>query len=186
MYCPNCDSDVESAVRTITETYPVKGKSVTIEAHVRFCECCGKDLWDEELDSQNLLDAYAVYRKKHNLLQPLEIRMIREKYNLSQVAFARVLGFGDKTIARYENGSIADCAQNNLIDLVQHPSNFKKLLEKNKEKISEQDYENAQVALEALRPRVVYKTQAPAYLTFSNSSIVYSTIPTYWGDLNYA
>ena len=187
MYCPNCDSEVESSVHTIAETYPVKGENITVDARVRFCNCCGNDLWDEDLDAQNLLDAYAIYRRKHGLLQPTEIRVIREKYGLSQVAFARVLGFGDKTIARYENGSIADYAQNNLIDLVQHPSNFKKLLEKNKEKISEQDYENAQKSLETLRPQITYRTQkAPAHLTFSNTSIVYSATQTYWGDLNYA
>lgn len=186
MYCPNCDSEVESTVRVISETYPVKGEDVTITAHVRFCNCCGKDLWDDQLDAQNLLDAFSAYRKKHNLLQPLEIRMIREKYCLSQVAFARVLGLGDKTIARYENGSIADAAQNNLIDLVQHPSNFKKLLEKNKEKITPQDYANAVAALDSLRPRIIYNNQAQTHLTSSDGAITYTTIPYFWGDLNYA
>ena len=118
MYCPNCDSEVKSSVRVISETYPVKGEDITIEAHVRFCDCCGNDLWDENLDAQNLLDAFAEYRKRHNLLQPADIRATREKYGLSQTVFARVLGFGDKTITRYENGSIADAAQNNLIMLV--------------------------------------------------------------------
>ena len=186
MYCPNCDSEVESTVRVISETYPVKGEDVTVAARVRFCNCCGKVLWDEELDSKNLLDAFDVYREKHNLLQPAEIRTIREKYCLSQVAFARVLGLGDKTIARYENGSIPDSAQNNLIDLVQHPSNFKKLLEKNKDKISEQDYDSATAALEALRPRIIYRDQAPAHLTSPDGSITYYTTPQFWGDLNYA
>jgi DNA-binding XRE family transcriptional regulator len=32
-----------------------------------------------------------------------EIRATREKYGPSQTALARVLGFGDKTITRYEN-----------------------------------------------------------------------------------
>ena len=186
MYCPNCDSEVESTVRVVSETYPVKGEDITITAHVRFCNCCGNDLWDDKLDAKNLLDAFAVYRKNHNLLQPLEIRMIREKYNLSQVAFARVLGLGDKTIARYENGSIQDAAQNNLIDLVQHPSNFKKLLEKNSDKITPQDYSNALSALDALRPRIVYHNQVPVRLSSSDGSITYKTIPQYWGDLNYA
>lgn len=65
-----------------------------------------------------MLDAFAIYRQRHGLLQPEEIRRIREKYGLSQVAFAKVLGLGNKTVARYENGSIADMAQNNLIELM--------------------------------------------------------------------
>lgn len=133
MYCPKCEAEVESTIRDVLETYPVKGEEITVNARVRFCKCCGTDMWDEELDEKNLLDAFEKYRKKYNLLQPREIRMIREKYCLSQTAFARVLGFGDKTITRYENGSIADAAQNNLIELVQSPKNFKLLLEKNKD-----------------------------------------------------
>ena len=148
MYCPICDREVESVVRVVSETYPVKGEEVTIDAHVRFCVHCDEELWDEELDAQNLLDAFAAYRRKHSLLQPAEIRATREKYGLSQTAFARVLGFGDKTITRYENGSIADAAQNNLIYLAQEPRNFKTLLEKNQDRISPADYEAAVSALE--------------------------------------
>jgi len=118
MYCPKCKAEVESTVREISETYPVKGEGITIKAQVRFCNVCGEDIWDDELDSKNLLNAYAEYRRKHGLLQPDEIREIRERLGLSQVAFARALGFGDKTIARFENGTIADQAHNNLITLM--------------------------------------------------------------------
>lgn len=65
MYCPYCKTETESVVRVVRETYPVKGEDTTINAHVRFCIRCGKDVWDNELDSKNLLDSYAVYEKKH-------------------------------------------------------------------------------------------------------------------------
>ncbi len=186
MYCPNCDSEVESTVRVISETYPVKGENITIEAHVRFCACCGNDLWDEQLDAQNLLDAFAEYRSRHNLLQPADIRATREKYGLSQTAFARVLGLGDKTITRYENGSIADAAQNHLIALVQQPSNFAWLLEKSKDKISTTDYNTAHEALERLRCRVIYNNREKAYTYAAEESVKFSMKPEYWGDLKYA
>lgn len=186
MYCPNCNSEVESIVRTVSETYPVKGENITIEARVRFCKCCNEDIWDDELDEQNLINAFAEYRKKHHLLQPAEIRTIREKYGLSQVAFARVLGLGDKTITRYENGSIADAAQNNLIELVRQPSNFKELLEKNKDKITEQDIKVACEALESMRPKIIYNTQRDTYSTSMETSVNYSMTRAYWGDQMYA
>ena len=163
MYCPICDREVESVVRVVSETYPVKGEDITIDAHVRFCVHCGEEMWDEVLDAQNLLDAFAAYRRKHNLLQPAEIRATREKYGLSQTAFARVLGFGDKTITRYENGSIADAAQNNLIYLAQEPRNFKTLLGKNKDRISQADYDAAASALEGLQCRVIYPARERTY-----------------------
>lgn len=185
-YCPNCDAEVSTTVRTISETYPVKGEDITIDAHVRFCDCCGSDLWDEQLDSQNLLDAFAKYRERHDLLQPSDIRATREKYGLSQTAFARILGFGDKTITRYENGSIADAAQNNLILLVQQPSDFAYLLEKNKDKISSSDYCAAKNALEQLRIRFVYVDNKKTYTYSTSERIEYSMTPKCWGDQNYA
>ena len=104
---------------------------------------------------------------------------------MSQVAFAKVLGLGNKTVARYENGSIADMAQNNLIELMKQPSNFRELLQKNQDKISKQDYENAMNNLETLRVKVTV-----SYTTDSN--MVYNLRPNspnnpeFWGDRYYA
>ncbi len=186
MYCPKCETEVKSTEREVVETYPVKGEEITIKARVRFCDVCGEDIWDDKLDSENLLRAYAAYRAGHGLLQPDEIRAIREKYGLSQVAFARVLGLGDKTIARYENGSIADAAQNNLIELMKHPSNFEKLLEKNRARITEEDYKTACAALEKLRCRIIYGTKSVYSFTDSTDMEFSAGKNLYWGDLNYA
>lgn len=185
MYCPNCNSEVLTEIKTVSETYPVKGEEITVTAKVRRCKNCGQDIWDEELDGRNLLDAFAIYRQRHGLLQPEEIRKIREKYGLSQVAFAKVLGLGDKTIARYETGSVADMAQNNLIELMRQPSNFRELLKKSRDKIAKQDYDNAMNNLENLRVKVTFP-----YIADNN--MVYNFGPTspdgpeFWGDRYYA
>ena len=65
MYCPKCESDVETTVKEVLETYPVKGENITIKARVRFCSICGEDIWDETLDAENLLNAYAEYLQEH-------------------------------------------------------------------------------------------------------------------------
>ena len=51
MYCPKCESDVETTVKEVLETYPVKGENITIKARVRFCSICGEDICDETLDA---------------------------------------------------------------------------------------------------------------------------------------
>ncbi len=89
-----------------------------------------------EYDDDNLRKAYAKYRSLHGLLQPEEIKAIREQYGVSQVAFARIIGVDDKAIARYEKGSLQDEAINNLIMLVRDPENFVRLLKKNKNLIT--------------------------------------------------
>lgn len=185
MYCPNCNAETDTTVRVVQETYPVKGENITINATVRFCNICGCDIWDEELDSKNLLLAYEEYRRKHNLMAPEDIKEIRTKYNLSQTAFARILGMGDKTITRYENGSIADAAQNNLLCLVQQPHNFAELLEQNKDKISQADYEKAQYALEQLRCRTV-STHTAARCTYDTTPKYNYNMQQYWGDRRHA
>lgn len=159
MYCPKCQSEVATTVRNMTESYPVKGENIQVDAQVRVCSVCGEALWDDVLDSQNLRRAYAKYREIHGLLQPEEIQEIRELYGLSQVVFARVLGLGDKTVARYENGSLADAAQNNLIALARNPENFRKLLEISRCRITAQDYETAQRALEQVFRQVPYNSK---------------------------
>lgn len=74
IYCPHCKRNVESSVRAISETYPVRGEDITIEAQVRFCDCCGVDVWDKDLDPQNLEMAYSIYRQKHGLAPDAIIR----------------------------------------------------------------------------------------------------------------
>jgi len=136
IFCPVCKKDQDYEIRKETETYPVKNEPVTIEANVTYCSVCGEKIWNQEIDDVNLKAAFRIYREKHGLLQPEEIKRIRDKYALSQVAFAQILGLGEKTIARYEAGSLQDSAPNNLILLAGYPDAFKILLKKNMEHIS--------------------------------------------------
>ncbi len=126
-YCPVCDKEQEIIIIEKQETYPVKGVDIEVQAHVCTCSVCHEEIWDPDLDDENLILAYQEYRKQKGLLAPEEIKAIRQSYGLSQTAFAKVLGLGEKTIARYENGSLQDEAQNNLIFLASDPVNFHKL-----------------------------------------------------------
>ena len=140
-------------------------------ALVSFCSECGEEVWNDELDENNLQKAYTIYRTNHGLLQPYEIYNIREKYGVSQTLFARILGLGDKTITRYENGSIQDKAQNNLIALVSHPENFKELVEQNRSIIPDPDYERILSALNALTIKL-YVPQEKNIYEYNDSSII--------------
>lgn len=131
-YCSACAKNVETEIKQMTEEYVVKGQKFIIEARVRLCSECSELIWDDELDNQNMISAFNKYRKANGLLLPDEIKEIRQKYQLSQTSFAKILGLGEKTITRYENGSIQDSAQNNLIFLMRNISSFKLLWKKNK------------------------------------------------------
>jgi len=134
-FCPNCEEYTETTFGVEKEVYNVRGKPTEIEAEVTICQKCGEKIFDEERDSRNLEKAYSQYREKHNLLSPDKIRTIREKYGLSQRALSRLLGWGEITIHRYENGAIQDNAHNNTLRSIKDPQNMQDLFEANRSKL---------------------------------------------------
>ncbi len=134
-FCPNCEEYTEATPGVEKEVYNVRGEPIEVEAEIVTCQKCGTKIFDEERDSRNLEKAYSHYRKKHNLLLPDEIRTIREKYSLSQRALSRLLGWGEITIHRYENGAIQDNVHNNFLRLIEDPQNMQKFFAANGNKL---------------------------------------------------
>ena len=118
-YCCECQSLCNTTIIDKKQTLTIKGREITLMAPVRECTTCGEEILDEEMDMATLRRFYNEYRKLENLLLPDEIRAIRQKYNLSQSSFAKLLGFGEKTITRYENGAIQDVCHDNMIRLME-------------------------------------------------------------------
>lgn len=72
LFCHKCNDYREINIIQRKETYPVKGEKIEITSIVSLCKQCGEELFDEELDEENLERAYDLYRKKHGLLYPVE------------------------------------------------------------------------------------------------------------------
>ena len=134
-FCRNCEEYTDVTLGMEEEVYNVRGEPIEIEAEVAICQKCGARIFDEERDSRNLEVAYGRYREKHNLLLPDEIRRTREKYVLSQRALSRLLGWGEITIHRYENGAIQDKAHDSTLRLIEDPRNMQILFEANRSKL---------------------------------------------------
>ncbi len=130
-FCINCRSSVAATIEARRETFPVRGEDIEVETQVAVCPECGEDLSIEELDILALEKAFTEYRRRHGLLSPEEIRQIREKYGLSQRAFALVLGWGEITVHRYEIGSLQDPAHDTQLRMAADPSNMALLLSTN-------------------------------------------------------
>lgn len=130
-YCEICAKEVATRMITKKECYDVCGEPVEVDAQVLVCAVCGEEFYCEEADSATLVRAYNEYRRRHRLLLPEEIREIREQYGLSQRSFAKLLNWGDKTICRYENGSIQDRAHNSLLLFLREPENMRTYLAEN-------------------------------------------------------
>ncbi len=138
MDCPLCDKKHEVEERKRSATVTIKGDRVTYEE--RFCFCANADEEENEfvtgtMENENLLNARNAYRMKHGLLTSDEIVAIRESYGLSQVDLARLLGWGEATISRYESKAIQDEAYDNMLRLIKdNPLQALEFLKKNADK----------------------------------------------------
>lgn len=130
-YCEECRKEVNTQITIKREVYNVCGESIEVDAQILSCVECGEEFFCEELDSKTLENAYNKYRERHKLLHPKEIKKIREQYGLSQRSFAKLLNWGDKTIQRYENGSIQDKAHNSLLLFLRETENMRTYLLEN-------------------------------------------------------
>ncbi len=138
MNCPLCDKIHEVEERKRFATITLKGDKVTYEE--RFYFCANADDEENEFETgamtnENLLNARNAYRVKHGLLTSDEIVAIRENYGLSQVDLARLLGWGEATISRYESKAIQDEAYDTMLRLIKdNPLQALEFLKKNADK----------------------------------------------------
>ncbi len=135
IFCSKCGHAVNTRIEERDEVFPVKGENVAIASKVRICDSCGSDIYDRELDGENLTNAFDVYRQRHKIILTEEIVKLRNKYGLSQRSLGSLLGWGEVTLHRYENGSIPDDAHNQVLKLIDDPVNMIRIYEQNRAKL---------------------------------------------------
>lgn len=156
-YCEECGKEVETKIIIKTEHYDVCGDPIEVDAQVLVCADCGEEFFCEELDNATLVNAYNKYRRNHKLLFPEDIKKIREQYGLSQRSFAKLLNWGDKTIYRYENGSIQDKAHNSLLLFLRNPENMRTYLTENEITLDERQKARLLDTVEKLEQDTEYR-----------------------------
>lgn len=114
-FCPKCTAFGKTEIKKKTETLKVIDKDITLDVDVRYCATCGGEVSDTKLDNETLQLFYREYRKAENLLQPEEIKQIRENNHLSIAAFAEFLGVTEKEVIRFERGAIQERYFDDLI-----------------------------------------------------------------------
>lgn len=149
-FCEYCNKFVNTHIKKCEDSVDVKGVPIKITADGSFCDECDRRLFDRDTDNNALLMAYREYRQQKGLLQPEEIKRIREKYGLTQISFSRLLGFGDKTITRYERGALQDEAPDTLIASIDSPKAMLDILNKKRGRIPQAECEKAMAIAEDL------------------------------------
>ena len=140
MPCPLCDKTHEVEERKRITTITLKGEEVTYEEKFYFCTNAAENENEFEngaMTNENLLNARNAYRVKMGLLTSDEIVAIRENYGLSQVDLAKLLGWGEATISRYESKAIQDEAYDTMLRLIKdNPLQALESLKNNSDKFS--------------------------------------------------
>lgn len=140
MPCPLCGKTHEVEERKRITTITLKGEEVTYEEKFYFCTNAAENENEFEngaMTNENLLNARNAYRVKMGLLTSDEIVAIRENYGLSQVDLAKLLGWGEATISRYESKAIQDEAYDTMLRLIKdNPLQALESLKKNSDKFS--------------------------------------------------
>lgn len=142
MRCPLCDCVHEIKEKKRIAITMIKEEEVSYEERFYFCANADEDENEFETSSmmnENLLNARNAFRVKKGLLTSHEIVKLRESYGLSQVDLARLLGWGEATISRYESKAIQDEAYDMMLRLVKdNPLKALEFLKKNGDKFSSQ------------------------------------------------
>ncbi len=140
MNCPLCNKTHEIEERKRTTTITLKGEEVVYEERFYFCPNADEEENEFEtgaMTNENLLNARNAYRIKMGLLTSDEIVAIRENYGLSQVDLAKLLGWGEATISRYESKAIQDEAYDTMLRLLKdNPLQALEFLKKNADEFS--------------------------------------------------
>ena len=118
-YCPQCGEETLREMHGEFRFEPpanIPGGTIVIpNARWLHCPSCGESIIPGELSKALDRERY----RRLGLLAPEEIRRIREKTGLSAVDMSHLLGVGEKSYTRWENGrSIQTKASDTLIRLI--------------------------------------------------------------------
>ncbi len=114
-FCENCGKHRLLATEVCVKDYIIKGELYAVEAAVAICPHCLNIVPYEKLDRSQYRKAVDAYRFAHGLLTCSEIVGIRTMYALSQRAIARILGWSQITVHRYEQGGIQNRAHDTVL-----------------------------------------------------------------------
>ncbi len=137
MFCLCCMETHEVQTVIVTNTTSFKGVWVAYPAEYFYCDRAEEYYADENMTTANDIRMKNEYRKAVGLLTSEEIVGIREKYGISQSDLCHLLGWGAKTITRYEGHQVQDIAHDTILrKLAGDPEWFLSLLNMAKETVS--------------------------------------------------
>ena len=158
--CPCCMEEHVVKTVLVMDQATLKNSTVNYEASYFFCELTKELYMDEQQMQDNDIRLKDAYRKKEGLLTSAQIAEIRAKYGISQSDLCLLLGWGGKTITRYESHQVQDKAHDTILKKInQDPEWFLSLLNGAKANLSAESYQKYLAVATSL-----YEEDRDAYL----------------------
>ena len=150
-YCENCDKLVKYFIKEVKENIEIHGKFYEYMRINAYCSECGDEVTVNEIEDENLKRIDNIYRTSEKIITVDEIKEILTKYKIGKKPLANLLGWGEVTLIRYINGDIpAKLYSDKLYHLLNDTHYMEKILEKNKNEITERAYNSAKNAIRNL------------------------------------
>lgn len=105
----------------------------------------------DELDELNHRQAMNLYRVRHHIPFPDEIRAIRTQYGLSAARMSEVLDFGINSYRQYEEGEMPTPSNAKLIRLAKEPATFQAFVQEKRQLFSANAWQGLQQRLAKLQ-----------------------------------
>lgn len=179
-YCSYCEVIQGINIKKEHQRIEVRDEFVEVDIILTLCQKCGEPIYDRKTEIENDIIVFDAYKRKKNMMDSQDIIQMRNNYGTSQETLAKILGFGLKTITRYENGTIQDETHENLLRLAQELDNFVFLWTKKKRDLSDKENKKIQKAIAAsakvenLYPSKTCKTEYITNNSFGGDSYVWN------------
>lgn len=135
--CPCCMEEHVVSTIFVQESNIFKGEPIEYKAEYYYCDRADETYEDEQQISRNDMVMKNAYREKKGLLTSEQIASIRGRYGISQSDLCCLLGWGEKTITRYESHQVQDMAHDTILrKLSFDPEWFLQLLYSAKQSLS--------------------------------------------------
>lgn len=144
-FCENCHDIREFSIKEEAITKVIEGREITYNEKIAFCNKCGEEIFVDEIRDQNLKLLDIAYMKQEKPIQISDLVSILEKYNIDIRSLSMLLNWGEGTLTRYLDGDIPteQCSET-LRLLLEDPQYMAKILEENKDKITDRTYKLCQ------------------------------------------
>lgn len=139
--CTCCMEEHEVKTVLVNEQATFKDFKVNYDASYMYCDVAEELYMNEKQIQENDVRLKNVYRMATGLLTSTDIYNIRTKYGISQSDLCTLLGWGTKTITRYESHQVQDRAHDTILKKIdQDPEWFISLLKQARVNLSTESY----------------------------------------------